>query len=57
MSTEIRLGSYLYRDPRDFEHVRADSATLLRTAGENGARRSARRAGSGAWPRGCSPTS
>ncbi|MBB3040661.1 amidohydrolase family protein [Nocardioides soli] len=38
MFTEIRLGSYLYRDPRDFEHVRADSAALLRSAGENGAR-------------------
>ena len=38
MFTEIRLASYLYRDPRDFEHVRADSAALLRSAGENGAR-------------------
>ncbi|MCR1784769.1 amidohydrolase family protein [Nocardioides carbamazepini] len=38
MFAELRLASYLYRDPRDFEHVRADSATLLRAAGENGAR-------------------
>ncbi len=38
MFTELRLASYLYRDPRDFTHVRANSATLLRAAGDNGSR-------------------
>lgn len=38
MFTEIRLASYLYRDPRDFSHVRADAAGLLRMAGDNGSR-------------------
>lgn len=38
MFAEIRLASYLYRDARDFDHVRADSAGLLRMAGDNGSR-------------------
>lgn len=38
MFTELRLASYLCRDPREFTHVRVDSADLLRSAGDNGAR-------------------
>jgi 5-methylthioadenosine/S-adenosylhomocysteine deaminase len=38
MFAELRLASYLCRDPRDFEYVRADSGALLRDAGDNGAR-------------------
>jgi 5-methylthioadenosine/S-adenosylhomocysteine deaminase len=38
MFTELRLATYLQRDPRTFGEVRLDSETVLRAAGENGAR-------------------
>ncbi len=38
MFTELRLASYLQRDPRAFHQVRLDSEAVLRAAGENGAR-------------------
>jgi 5-methylthioadenosine/S-adenosylhomocysteine deaminase len=37
MFTEIRLAAYLQRFPRDFEVVRLDSETVLRSAAVNGA--------------------
>lgn len=38
MFTELRLATYLQRDPRVFDEVRLDSETVLRAAAENGAR-------------------
>jgi 5-methylthioadenosine/S-adenosylhomocysteine deaminase len=38
MFTELRLATYLQRDPRTFGEIRLDSEQVLRAAGENGAR-------------------